>query len=39
MKKYPVSDADAKNINITTWTKDSYKIAEDFIYKSKLKLI
>lgn len=35
MKKYPVSDADAKNIDIISWTKDSLKIAEDFIYKSK----
>lgn len=33
MKKYPVSDADATNIDITAWTEDSLKIAEDFLYK------
>ena len=39
MKKYPVSDADATNIDFTAWTEDSLKIAEDFLYKSKLKLL
>ena len=39
MKKYPVSDADATNIDITAWTEDSLKIAEDFLYKSKSKLL
>lgn len=33
MKKYPVEESVAKDMNVTQWAQDSFEISESFVYE------